>query len=196
LDRVKVTSACTMPVGLPACPTLWLYLKQYGNMPIWNSCNVDIPRSLNSRDSFLKTKFENRPPTGCRVGPVLSWSTITFELHAEITEEIDLEKCNFRQFSELSTRRDLDFRSGQGHISIHNRCRATRMPNRVTVSSRSTEIWPFEFREISTFREVWTHVIALIEESSKIGLWQAVEHVPYYHHQPSVLSSIRKWRRR
>jgi len=33
-------------------------------------------------------------------------------------------------------------------------CRTTSMPNHVTVASRSTEIWPFEFREISTVREV------------------------------------------
>ena len=73
-------------------------LKQYGNMAIWNSCNIDIPQSLNSCDSFLGRKFENRAPTGCRLCPVLSWSTISFELHAKTAEEIDLDQCNFRKF--------------------------------------------------------------------------------------------------
>jgi len=38
-----------------------------------------------------------------------------------MAEEIDLEKCNFRQFLELQKPRDLlhlDLGSGQGHISI------------------------------------------------------------------------------
>ena len=69
------------------------------------------------------------------------------------------------------------------------------LTNHLTVASRSTETWPFEFREILTFGEVWTVVIAFILGKSKIGLWQAVVHVPFYHHQPSVLSSTSKWRR-
>jgi len=40
----------------------------------------------------------------------------------------------------------------------------------VTVATRSTEIWPFEFREIWTFGEVWTLVIAFIEGIQKSGL--------------------------
>jgi len=45
-----------------------------------------------------------------------------FELHAEMAEEIDLEKCNFRQFLELQKPGDvdLDLGSGQGHIGMHN----------------------------------------------------------------------------
>jgi len=41
-------------------------------MAISNTCNVDIPRSLNSHYSFLKRKFENRAPTSCRLRPALS----------------------------------------------------------------------------------------------------------------------------
>jgi len=70
---------------------------------------------------------------------------------------------------------------GQGHISIHNIRSTTSMPNHLTVVSRTTEIWPFECREISTVREVWTLMIAFLEGNSKIGLRQAVEQVPYYH---------------
>jgi len=66
---------------------------------------------------------------------------------------------------------DLDVGSGQGHIHIHNTCRTTSMPNHLTVASRTTEIWPFEFREISTFGKVWTLVIAFLQGNSKIGLW-------------------------
>ena len=53
-----------------------------------------------------------------------------------------------------------------------------------------------EVRVMSTFREVWIHVIAFLEGSWKIGLRQAVVQVSCYHHQPSVLSSMRNWQRR
>jgi len=39
-------------------------------------------------------------------------------------------------------------------------------------------------------------VIAFLEGNSKIGLRLAVVQVPYYDHQPSVLSSTpKRWRR-
>jgi len=46
------------------------------------------------------------------------------------------------QFSEVQKPRDLDLDrgSGQGHISMHNVCRTTSMPNHLTVASRTTEI--------------------------------------------------------
>jgi len=76
-------------------------------------------------------------------------------------------------------------------------CTTTSMPNDLTVVSRTTtKIWLFEFYEISTFREVWTPVIAFLEGNSKIRLQEAVVQVPYYHQQPSVLSSMPKQRRR
>jgi len=34
----------------------------------------------------------------CSPGPILWPPTISFELHAEMAEEIDLEKCTFRNF--------------------------------------------------------------------------------------------------
>ena len=95
---------------------------------------------------------------GCRPGPILSKSSISFELHAKVAEEIDLETCSYGQLSEVRMVRDLDLDldpgSGQGHVNIHSTCRATRTPNHVIVALRSTKIWPFEFREISTFGEV------------------------------------------
>jgi len=60
--------------------------------------NIDIPRSLNSRDSLLRRKFEYRTPTSSKVGLVLSRSTLSFELHDKITEKMDLGKCNFGIF--------------------------------------------------------------------------------------------------
>ena len=48
---------------------------------------------------------------------------------------------------------DLDLGSGQGHVSMHN-TRTTSIPDHVTMASRSAEIWSFEIRVISTFREV------------------------------------------
>jgi len=87
---------------------------------------------------------------------MLSKSSISFELHAKVAEEIDLETCSYGQLSEVQMVRDLDLDpgSGQGHVNINSTCRATCMPNHVTVALRSTEVRPFEFREISTFREV------------------------------------------
>jgi len=84
---------------------------------------------------------------------------------------------------------DLDLPSGQGDINIDSMSRTTCTPKHVTVASRSSEIWPFEFSKILTFAEVSTVVIALLEGNSKIGLRQAVVHVPYYHHQPLLLCS-------
>jgi len=71
-----------------------------------------------------------------------------------VAEEIDLEMCSYGQLSEVQMLPDLDLGSGQGHIDIQSTCRTTSLPNHVTVASGSTEIWPFEFREISTLDEV------------------------------------------
>jgi len=163
-------------------------------MAIWMSSNIDIGRNLNSHDSFPRWKFKNRAPISCSPDPILWPSTISFELHAEMAEEIDLECAvmgNCRKFK-CSVTLTLD------HANIHSTCRTrtTCVLNHVTVVSRSTEIWPFEFRQILILDEVWTLVIAFLDGNSKIGLRQAVVQVPYYGHQPSVLSSTPKWRRR
>ena len=61
------------------------------NTVIWPFENAVIStfREVWSRDSLL---------TSCRPGPILSQPTISFELHAKMAEEIDLEKCNFGNF--------------------------------------------------------------------------------------------------
>jgi len=195
LGRVKVTSTYTVRVGLPAYPTIWLYLHEVPKyVAIWMSWNIDIPWSMNCSDTFPRKKFGNRAMTGCRPGPILSTTTVSFELHVKVAEEIDLETCSYGQLSEVQMVRDLDLDlgSGQGRINIHSTCRTTS----TTVASRSAEIRPFEFREISTIGEVWTLVIAFLWGNSKIGLRQAVDQIPYYDNQPSVLSYARKWRRR
>jgi len=110
-------------------------------------------RSLNSHDSFPRRKFENRPLTSCRSGPTLSLPTISFEIHAKVAEEIDLEMCSYGQLSEVQMLHDLDLGSGQGHINIHNTCRTTSLPNHVTVASRITEIWPY--RHSAKFELFW-----------------------------------------
>jgi len=101
-------------------------------------------------------KFENRAPTSCRSGPILSTLIISFELHAKVAEEIDLEMCSYGQLSEVQMVHDLDLDlgSGQGHINVHITCRTTSTPKHVTVASRTTEISSFEFCEISTIGEV------------------------------------------
>jgi len=74
----------------------------------------------------------------------------------KVADEIDLEMCIYGQLSEVQMvcDLDLDLGSGQGHISIHSTCRTTSIPKHVTVASRTAEIRPFEFREISTMGEV------------------------------------------
>jgi len=71
-------------------------------MAIWISWDIDIGRSMNSRDSFPERKFRNRALTSCSPGPILSATTISFVLHAK-TVEIDLEKCNFHNFGNCVT---------------------------------------------------------------------------------------------
>jgi len=115
---------------------------------------------------------------------------------SKVAEQTDLEMCSYGQLSEVQMLRDLDLGCSQGHMDIHSTCRTSSMPNHETVALRSTKIWPFEFREISTFGEVWTLVIAFLEGNSKIGLRQAADQVPYYHYQASVISFTRKWWRR
>jgi len=196
LDRVKVTSTYTVHVELPTCQPCDYSVTHYGNMAAWISWNTDIGRSLNSRDSFPRRKFKNWAQTSCSRGPILSPWTISIELHAKVAEEIEEQMCSYGQLSEVQMLRDLDLGWGQGHININSTCRTTSLPNHVTVASRTTKIWPFEFREIWTLGEVWTLVIAFLEGNSKTDLRQAVVQVPYYRHQPSVLSPAQKWRRR
>ena len=200
LDRVKFISTYTVRIGHQHAQPCGCSITHYGNMAIWISWNIDIRRNLNSRDSFPGRKFENRAPISCRSGAIVSLSIISFDVHAKVAE-IDLEMCSYEQLSEVQMLRDLDLDLGssQGHVNVHSICRTTCMPNHVTVASCTTEIWPFEFRQISTLDKVWTLVVAFqpfLERNSKIGLRQAVVQVPYYGHQPSVLSSTPKWRRR
>ena len=68
---------------------------------------------------------------------------------------------------------DLDHGSGEGHISMRNTYRTTSVADHV--ASRNTDIQHCEVGVISTFREVWSHVIAFWEENLEIGLWQAVD---------------------
>jgi len=58
--------------------------------------------------AFLQKKFQNRAPKRCRPGVVLSPATISFELHAKVAEEIELEMCSCGQLSEVQMVCDLD----------------------------------------------------------------------------------------
>jgi len=48
-------------------------------------------------------EFKNRAPTSSSPGPILWPPTISFEVHAEMAKEIDLEKCTFRNFGSSVT---------------------------------------------------------------------------------------------
>ena len=63
---------------------------------------------MNCSDTFPRKKFENRTPTGCRSGPILSISTISFDVDAKMAEEIDLELCSYGQLPEVQMVCDLD----------------------------------------------------------------------------------------
>ena len=86
------------------------------------SSHIDILRSLNSRDSFPRSKVENQAQTSCSPGPILSISTVSIELHAKVAEEMYMEMYIYGQLSEVQIVRDLDLGSGQGHINIHSTC--------------------------------------------------------------------------
>jgi len=64
---------------------------------------MDMRRNLNFRYSFPGRKFKNQAQIGCSPGSVLSSISISFELHANTAEEIDLEKCNIRNFGSYMT---------------------------------------------------------------------------------------------
>ena len=53
--------------------------------------------SLNSRDTFRGRKFENRTLISCRPRTIVSPSTISFDVHVKMAEEIDLEMCSYGQ---------------------------------------------------------------------------------------------------
>jgi len=73
-----------------------------------------------------------------------------------MAEEIDIEMCSYGQLSEVQMVRDLDLDlgSGQDHVNIYSSCMTTCMLNHVTVVSCTTEIWPFEFRQMLILDEV------------------------------------------
>jgi len=79
---------------------------------------------------------------------------------------------------------------------MHNTCSNTSVPNQSDCSLTHYRNMASWISNISTFRDIWTLVIAFLDGNSKIGLQQAVDHVPDYHQQPSVLSSTRMWWRR
>jgi len=202
LDRVKVRSAFTVSVVSTfykrAQP--WLHsVTHYGNVAVWMSWNVDIRRSMNSRDSFAmegKSKISLRQAVvqvhtindkhqfwapresggGDRYGKVQLWAIVGI--------------------SNTPWPWPWPRIGSRSHQHTQYMYRTTSVPNHMTVASRTTEIWPFKFREISTLGEVWTLVIPFLDGNSKIGLRKAVVQVPYYHHQPSVLSFTQKRRRR
>jgi len=74
----------------------------------------------------------------------------------KVADEIDLEMCSYGQLSELQMVRDLDLDLDGVKVTPTYTLRVahSRLPNRVTVASRTTEIWQFEYREITTLDEV------------------------------------------
>jgi len=71
--------------------------------------------------------------------------------HAKIAEEVDVEKCNSWNFRSVTL--TLDQVKVTSVCAIHD-IGLPALSDHVTVTSSSTEIWPFEISVISTFREV------------------------------------------
>jgi len=96
-----------------------------GIVAIWISWNIDIRRSLNSRDSFPRRKFKNRTPTSCSPGPILSLSTIRFGIHAKTTDK-NCPSSNFKGCKRLPLRQGwyLLIYLGTGH-NPHGRRKKT-----------------------------------------------------------------------
>jgi len=78
---------------------------------------------------------------------------------------------------------------------MHNTCRTTSLSNHVTslTQYRNMVIWILWNIDIPSSLNPRD---SFLRRNSKIGLRQAVNQILYYHHQPSVLSSMRKWQRR
>ena len=76
-------------------------LTQYQNMVMWISWNIDIPRSLNLRDSFPRRKFENRALTSCRRS--ILTANNQFSATCEHGREDRPIECNFRNFESSVT---------------------------------------------------------------------------------------------
>jgi len=64
---------------------------------------MDLGRRLSSRDSCRRGKFTNRALTSYSTGPILSPLVISFELHAKMADEIDVEQCTFGNFGSFVT---------------------------------------------------------------------------------------------
>ena len=52
--------------------------------------------------------------TSCIPSPILSMSTISFEVLAKVVDEIDLKLCSYLQLLEVQMLHDLDLGSGKG----------------------------------------------------------------------------------
>ena len=162
------------------------------------SWNIDILWSLNSVDTFPRKKFENWPPRSHTSGPILSISTVSFELHAKVSEEIYVEMYIYGQLSEVQMVRnlDLDLGSGQGHINIHSTCRTY-----VLAQPRDCSI--MQYRNMAIWMSSNIDIARSLNSHDSFSRWKFKNRAPtscspgpYYGYQPAVLSSTPKWRRR
>jgi len=113
-------------------------------MALWSSCNINILRSLKSRDSFLRRKFNQKAPE-------------------------------------------------QGSRSCRHRAQLVRPTCNHSHKLLASGNAEWTILVISTFRELWSHMTANWKINSEIWLRKAVDKVPYYRNQPSVLSSTPQW---
>ena len=103
LDEVKVMSTYTVRVGLPACNHVTVVSRTTEIWPFEFRQILILDEVWTLVIAFSRWKFKNRAPTSCSPGPILWPPTISFELHAKMAEETDLEKCTFRNFGSSVT---------------------------------------------------------------------------------------------
>ena len=61
------------------------------------------PENITPLVAIATERTKNRAQTSCSPGPILSPPCISFEIHAKTAEEIDPEKCTFRNFGSSVT---------------------------------------------------------------------------------------------
>jgi len=76
------------------------------------------------------------------------------------------------QLSELQKNSELDFGSGQRHISIHNTYRTTSIPDHVTNLKQYGCMALWRSCNIDILHSIWSHVIPFWEDKKASIRWQ------------------------
>jgi len=179
LDRVKVTPSYTIRVGLPACPTMWLYVTQYRNTAIWISWNMDIRRSLNS---LVIAFLEGNSKIGLRQAVVQVPYYHKQPSVLSCTQNGGEDRARKVQFSKLRKLRDLDLdlRSGRGNTGAHCAYVVEVYPHTKLGRNRKKNLWTYGRRDTPEFQSTRSSV------DDDLKLVTASRCIVYLHGGPKV----------